>query len=93
MLRIAGQSAGSIGLNFLCGNLWVARGCYWLKNRYFFLKNFFKSFFPRATPGPSASVKYKDRSEKLFKYMYCNTPFWGVGWLDFAHKPIRFCHN
>ena len=53
MLRIAGQTAGPIGLKFFCGNLKVARGCYRLKKieiRNFFPEFFFKFFFPLATP-------------------------------------------
>ena len=42
-----------------CGHSWVAEGCYTLKKCefcFFFKNYFFKFFFLRATPGPSASI-------------------------------------
>ena len=47
MLPIAGQTALSDWAEFFCGHSWVVGGCYRLKKS--------KYFFPRATPGPSAS--------------------------------------
>ena len=50
MLRIAGQTAGPIRLNFL----WTLMGS--LKKLEILFSIFFKSyFFPRATPGSSAN--------------------------------------
>jgi len=47
MLHIAGQTAGPIGLNFFVGT----HGLQVKKSKIYF---FFKIFFPRAMPGPSA---------------------------------------
>ena len=46
MLRIAGQTAGPIGLNFFCGHSGVAEGCYlnFYFSKYFFVKFFFNFF-------------------------------------------------
>ena len=41
MLPIAGQTAGLIGLNFLCRHSWMAGDCNRQKNRNFFPKVFF----------------------------------------------------
>ena len=49
MLRIAGQTAGLIGLKFFVNT-------HRLKNRNFF----FKICIPRATQGPSASGNYNE---------------------------------
>ena len=50
MLRIAGQTTGPIGLSFILDTH------AWQTKIQKFLKFFFsKFFFPRATPGPSAS--------------------------------------
>ena len=51
MLRIAGQTAGPIGLTFFCGHLWMAGGCY--REQHIRIKKK-KKKFPRATPGPSS---------------------------------------
>ena len=51
MLRIAGQTAVPIGMTFFVDTYGRPGGF------YFYLTNFFDSFFPRATPGPSASYK------------------------------------
>jgi len=51
MLRIAGQTAGPIRLNFFVGTLGWPGGVKGYKNQYFFPN----LFFPWATPDPSAS--------------------------------------
>ena len=51
MLRIAGQTAGQIGLTFSCGHSLMARGC----------KRKKINFFPRVTPGLLASSPYRYR--------------------------------
>ena len=58
MLPIAGRTAGPVGLIFFCGHSWVAGGCYRLKKSKKNSQHFF-FIFPRATPGSSASYKYK----------------------------------
>ena len=65
MLRIAGQTAGLIGLKFFVDTHGWPEGVIGLENSTFkekflaffsnFFKFFFKCFFPRATPGISAS--------------------------------------
>ena len=69
MLPKAGKMAWPMGW-FFCGHSWVAGGWHRLKNRiYFSTKLFFFSnvfswiFFPRASPGPLASlvIKYKEK--------------------------------
>ena len=40
ILRIAGQTAGPIGLIFFCDHSWVGGGCYRLKKIDFFQKIF-----------------------------------------------------
>ena len=67
MLPIAGQMARPNGLCFFVDTHWWPGGCCRLKNRFLFKKkiifNFFFFFsilfFTLATPGPSASIKYK----------------------------------
>ena len=54
MLSIAGQTAGPIGLKFFVDTHEWPGGCYRLKNELLFFV--FKQFFPRTTPGPSAST-------------------------------------
>ena len=46
------QKAGPIGMKFFVDTLGWPGGCFRLKKIQFFFKIF---FFPRATPGPSAS--------------------------------------
>ena len=41
MLPIAGQTAGLIGLNFLCRHSWMAGDCYRQKKSKFFFQKFF----------------------------------------------------
>ena len=55
MSPIAGQKAGPIGMNFFVDTLGWPGGCFRLKKIQFFFQNI---FFPRATPGPSASFLY-----------------------------------
>ena len=59
MLPIVGQMAGPNKLKFFYGHSGVVGGCLRLKKFelfYIFSKFFFQIyFFPRATPGPSAS--------------------------------------
>ena len=69
MLRIAGQTAGPIGLKLFVNIYGWPGGCYRLKKSNFFskiFKMFKKIFFPRATPGPSASNEYY----KTFQYKF-----------------------
>ena len=59
MLRIAGQTAGPIGLTFFVDTQGLPGGVLGYKNSNFF-SNLFKNIFfrfPRATPCPSASIK------------------------------------
>ena len=79
MLRIAGQTAGPIGLIFVVDTQGVAGGCYRLKKMLnFFSLNFSKQKCPRAMPVPSASV-YNIRIKNMFSifpekfpYVYLN---------------------
>ena len=69
MLRIAGQTAGPIGLKFFCGNLKVARGCYRLKKieiRNFFPEFFFKFVSTCNTAGPSAYTYIPSFNKVIF---------------------------
>ena len=67
MLRIAGQTAGPIGLKFFVNT-------YGLKNR-----NFFLICIPRATQGPSASGNYNEYKDTClinrFDTEFRSTPF------------------
>ena len=58
MLPIAGQTAGPIGLKFFVDTQGWPGGVIVKNRNYFFFKLFFKFFFPRSTPGPSASLSY-----------------------------------
>ena len=61
MLRIAGPTAGRIGLKFFVDTHGWPGVLYAKKNRNFeqFFKNFSLNFFPWVTPGPSASIRIK----------------------------------
>ena len=66
MFPIAGQTAGPIGLKFFVDTQGWPGGDIGYKK---FQKVFFQKFFPRATPGPSASIiKYS--------YYYLSTTGW-----------------
>ena len=63
-------TAGPIGLKFFV-DTWVAGGSPRLKkSKIFFFQIFKIFFFPRATPGSSASWKYNQFIEMLNVYQY-----------------------
>ena len=55
MLRIADQKAGLIGLKFFVDTHGWLEGAIGENSKFFI--NIFFSFFPRATPGPSAGIR------------------------------------